>query len=35
MDQGASLLGQSAFYCAHRSPLVALSDPVLTVGSEG
>jgi hypothetical protein len=31
MDQGATLLGQSAFYCAHRSPLLALSCPALMV----
>jgi hypothetical protein len=35
MDQGAALLGQSAFYCAHRSPLLALSCPALMVRIEG
>src|SRR5882757_4766879 len=29
MDQGATLMGQSAFYCAHRSPLVGAALPRL------
>src|SRR6202012_2380791 len=29
MDQGAALLGQSAFYCAHRSPLAGPVLPLL------
>src|SRR5437773_7153587 len=29
MDQGATLVGQSAFYCAHRSPLVGAVLPRL------
>ncbi|WP_240790180.1 hypothetical protein [Roseomonas sp. HF4] len=35
MDQGATLLGQSAFDCIHRFLSWALSFPVLVVCIEG